>query len=108
MADLLNTENHTDDELSTTEKLLVETARIAWHELQRFFAQGAVLMVDVSLDLVNVAVFIAEDDSQSLQPLIDKGLVRAPDNDIARAWYAKNTELWCVVVAPYVLVQDKA
>lgn len=107
MADLLKTEGDVHGELSTVEKLLGETARIAWHELQRFFAQGAVLEVDASLDLLDVAIFIAEDDAQSLKDLIDQGLVRAPENDTARIWYAKNTQLWSVVVAPYVLVQDK-
>ena len=28
--------------------------------------------------------------------------------DLARAWYDRNAELWAVVVAPWVLVQDRS
>src|SRR5690554_6148842 len=34
-----------------------ETARIAWRELERHFARGAVVTVDPGLDLIDVAVF---------------------------------------------------
>jgi len=94
-------------ELSLQEKLFSETARIAWHDLQRFFAQGVVLQIDESLDLIEVAILIANDITNDLQVLIQKGLVAAPSNDTARDWYQKNIELWSVVVAPYVLVQNK-
>lgn len=116
MSKAVNTANHNQAnsdkkeepvELTLQEKLFSETARITWHELQRFFAQGVVLHVDESLDLIDVAVFMASDNANELQPLIEKGLVAAPTNDAARVWYEQNTELWSVVVAPYVLVQNK-
>jgi len=28
--------------------------------------------------------------------------------DLARAWYDRNAELWAVVIAPWVLVQDRS
>jgi len=28
--------------------------------------------------------------------------------DLARAWYERNAELWAVVIAPWVLVQDRS
>ncbi len=92
---------------SVTEKLLAETAKMRWHELQRFFAQGSVLVVDPSLDLVAVAVLFAEDKAEKIEPLLSNLTVRQPSNDQARAWYESDSELWSVVVAPYVLVQDK-
>lgn len=93
---------------SVKEKLLSETAKINWHDLQRFFAQGAVLRVDSALDLVEVATLFAEDNAVELEPLLGSLRVSQPTNDMAREWYANNTELWSVVVAPYVLVQDRA
>lgn len=97
-----------DSQLSVKEKLLSETARIGWHELQRFFAQGVVLQVDAALDLVEVATWMAQDNTENLEALIAQGHLQAPSNDVARTWYKDNTQLWSVVVAPYVLVQDKA
>ena len=95
------------ESLSKLEKLYSETARISWLELQRFFAQGVVIKVDDSLDLLDVAVMFADDLTDQLQLLLEAGQVRAPSNQEARNWYENKTALWSVVVAPYVLVQDK-
>lgn len=96
-----------DSDLSTLEKLYSETALIAWSELQRFFAQGVVIWVSDSLDLVETAVLFAEDRADVISKLLDEKSVCYPSNDQARAWYDSNADLWSVVVAPYVLVQDQ-
>ena len=101
------TDNTEFEQLSTKERLLSETARIAWKELQRFFAQGVVLNVDPELDLVEVACYVAEDDAQKLSELVKDELVVHPSNVQARNWYQQDAQLWSVVVAPYVLVQEK-
>ncbi len=92
---------------SVTHKLLAETALIRWHDLQRFFAQGAVLNVSSELNLVEVASLFAEDKAAELEPLLSQQLIQQPDNQLARQWYDDDVELWSVVVAPYILVQDK-
>ena len=84
-----------------------QTAKIAWQDLQRFFAQGRVLKLDESLDLVEVAVAMASDATRSLQLLVEKELLQHPSNEQAKRWFEEDTQLWSVVVAPYVLVQDK-
>ena len=43
-----------DDELRN--KLLTETSKIAWKELQVFFAQGKTVHVSSKLDLIDAAV----------------------------------------------------
>jgi len=93
--------------LSTLEKLYSETARIPWAELQRFFAQGVVMNVDGSLNLLDVAVMFAEDSAEELQALVEAGQVQAPSNEQALQWYEHEAVLWSVVVAPFVLIQDK-
>lgn len=88
-------------------KLHSETATIVWSELQRFFAQGSVLQVDSRLDLVQVAVWFAQDIADKLQPLVACGKIAQPSNDKARQWYDDQQTLWSVVVAPFVLVQEE-
>ena len=39
----------------TKDKVNLETSKIAWQELQRFFASGAAVFVASELDLVEVA-----------------------------------------------------
>lgn len=93
-------------QLTLKQKLHSETARIAWSELQRFFAQGSVLWLSDDYDLIEVAVHFAEDNADTLQALMSAGGLAAPTNDQARKWYDDKAELWSVVVAPFVLVQE--
>lgn len=94
-------------DLTTLEKLYSETAKISWLELQRFFAQGVVMNVAPELDLLKVAVMFAEDDAAQLALLLEDKQVVAPTNQQALHWFEHETSLWSVVVAPFVLVQDK-
>lgn len=94
------------DEVTLEAKLHAETATISWAELQRFYAQGAVLQIATELDLIKVAVWFAEDCTQRLEPLFVSGAIAQPSNETARNWYATKASLWSVVVAPYVLVQE--
>lgn len=82
-----------------------ETARIAWRELQRFFAQGKVLQLHVDHDLVRVAAHFACDDKQHVQGLLETQQLAPVTDDQARHWYDTDTTVWSVVVAPFVLVQ---
>lgn len=91
---------------SVKEKILAETAKIPWLELQRFFAQGSVLVLDADQDLVAVAIMFAEDNTEELEPLLQSLKLKQPSNDQARSWYENDAHVWSVVVAPYVLVQD--
>lgn len=89
-------------------KLLGETASIDWAELQPFFARGALLWVDPNLDLVAVALALAEDDKASMSAWLaaaQVGKITAPQ---AEDWLQRNPPLWSVVVAPWVLVQERA
>jgi hypothetical protein len=84
-----------------------QTARIAWHELQTYYAGGSVIMVAPGLDLVEVAVQLGLDNTASFQHWIDSGDVGAVTDEQALLWYEANTLLWAVVAAPWVLVQER-
>lgn len=86
-------------------KLNAETARIPWPELARFHAQGKVLVVSLTLDLVDVAAAIAEDRAEAIKQWMDEGAVLSVGDDQAADWQAQGAEVWAVVVAPWVLVQ---
>ena len=98
------TENNSNEDLK--QKLHSETAKISWVELQQFYARGSVLWVDSKLDLVETAVSFAKDDTDALKPLLDKQWIAPPTTSQARQWYETDDVLWCVVVAPFVLVQE--
>lgn len=89
-------------------RLNLETGIISWTELVRHFARGVVIHVDRPLDLIEAASCLTLDDTATLQSWLDSGTVRRASDDDARDWTAREPEFWCVVTAPWVLVQEKA
>lgn len=84
-----------------------QTARIRWHELQTYYAHGSVVIVADPLNLVEVAVQLGLDNTARFQQWISDGSVAAVSDEQALAWYEANPELWAVVAAPWVLVQQQ-
>lgn len=94
------------DELKA--KLNLETSRIHWHDLQTYFARGQVVRVVPELDLLDVATDLAADNKSRFQQWMADGKVGDIPPDLAQSWYDRNAELWAVVIAPWVLVQDRS
>ena len=89
-------------------KLNLETAQLAWPEIERHFARGVVIRVDPGMDLVDTALQVAENNTAAVQAwLADGRLARAELAD-AEDWHARKPQFWAVVVAPWVLVQEVA
>jgi len=89
-------------------RMNLETARIAWPELERHFAGGRVILVVPELDLVDVATCIVKDDSQQVKRWMDAQQIGQLSDDIAKRWVEEQPDnLWAVVVAPWVLVQER-
>jgi hypothetical protein len=82
-----------------------ETAKIHWHELQRFFASGNAIAVDPRLNLTQVASQIVADNADQIKHWMDAGLVDAVKDSQAQLWYEQNALVWAVVIKPWVLVQ---
>jgi hypothetical protein len=86
-------------------KVNLETARIAWKELQRYFASGAAIIVSPDLDLVEVALQISGDNKAQIEQWLVAGQIGKVTDEQALAWYEADADMWAVVVSPYVLVQ---
>ncbi len=86
-------------------KVNLETAQIAWKELQRFFASGTAIFVSDELDLVEVAFQMSKDNAEFIQEWMDAGKIGKVDDEQATTWIETDAMVWAVVVKPYVLVQ---
>lgn len=86
-------------------KMNLETSRIAWREMQRFFASGAAIYVSSGLDLVEVAYQISEDNKEVVLNWMGTGQIARVSDEQALAWFEADADVWAVVVSPYVLVQ---
>ena len=92
--------------LSVEQRLNLETAKINWIEIQRFFAQGRVLIIQSNLDLVEISKNFVLDNKEMIEELLDQGAIIVAETRHAQKWNTNNSFLWAVVVAPWVLVQE--
>lgn len=108
-SDSLQQEQQIEQELqmSPREKLISETARISWKELEPFFAKGSLIWVASELDLIDAALAISEDDSQKVKAWMDNKQMDKVSTEQALEWLNGEPELWSVVAAPWVLVQER-
>ena len=88
-------------------QLHAETATAPFRELQRFFAAGALMFVDPKLDLLDVAIEVATDQSLVIEARINAQEFGAVTDAQAADWYERDAKLWTCVVRPWVLVQDR-
>ncbi len=85
--------------------LNIESGKLEWQELQVHFARGVVVVIDASLDLIEISSKFVQDDKQAIETLINQNKIwRATDED-AKHWVADQPIFWAVVVPPWVLVQ---
>ncbi|MCF7535436.1 DUF2288 domain-containing protein [Pseudomonas sp. NPDC078416] len=89
-------------------KLLGETASITWKELQPFFAKGALLWVEPTLDLIAVAQAFAENSEAQVAAWVASGEVGKVSESKALDLLERDPPLWAVVVAPWVLIHERA
>lgn len=88
-------------------KIISETARINWLELQKFYAAGAVITVEPTLDLIDVAFAFSRDNKTAVADWLASGDIGRTSEQQAQQWVNDQTELWAVVISPWVLVQHK-
>jgi hypothetical protein len=86
-------------------KVSLETARIHWKELQRYFASGVALAVASDLDLVEVAYQMSQDNTVQVGQWIAAGKLGKVADEQAKGWLETDEVLWAVVASPWVLVQ---
>ena len=87
-------------------KINMETSRIPWKELQRFFASGVAVKVNAKLDLVDIALQMHGDNKAQFESYLSADMIGKVSDEQASAWLAADTEIWAVVVSPWVLVQE--
>ncbi len=83
----------------------LETAKISWLELQRFFAAGLAIFVHDELDLVDVAYQFSVDNKLQVEDWLQQNRIYPVTDRQATDWFNRKTEVWAVVVKPWVLVQ---
>lgn len=86
-------------------KILAETATIKWQSLEKFYAQGKLVLVDSDLNLVDVAYSLSINETADVTSLLESKQLSRDFNHQAKLWHQEDAEVWCVVVKPWILVQ---
>ena len=102
----MNAPENQDDAL-LREKINLETAQIAWADLQQQFAAGNVMQVSGDIDLVDVAFQMSKDNRDQITLWMANGQLSQVADEQALAWFDAGAQLWAVVVRPFVLVQQR-
>jgi len=87
--------------------LHAETAAIEWKDLERFFAKGNLLRISGDIDLVDVALEIANDNKICIEKWMSDDLLASVSNEEASLWSKGESNLWSVIVLPWILVQQR-
>lgn len=87
-------------------RLNLETGKLSWQELERYFAKGILIHVSNDFDLLEIAAAIAEDQKEKIKKLLDSAQVSKPDIKQAEKWHVNETVFWTVVVVPWILIQE--
>ncbi len=94
----------TDAEL--IKRLNGETAKIEWHQLQKHYASGNLLLVKQGFDLIEVATAMHRDNTAQIKLWLDSHALCEVSDSQAQVWYDNNSILWAVVIPPFILVQE--
>ncbi|MGH1538670.1 MAG: DUF2288 domain-containing protein [Gammaproteobacteria bacterium] len=87
-------------------KIIGETAKAPWKELERFYAQGILILVSDTLDLIEVSYAISTDNTKQVNQWMESGLLSRNFDQQVKSWADDNTDVWTVVIRPWVLVQS--
>ena len=86
-----------------------DIAEISWRELKIHLKREAIITVASELDLIDVAVAVAEDDSKMVEGLITAEQLGKPTEDQLKDWEEHQTSTFrMLIVQPYILIQEVA
>lgn len=86
-------------------QLADELADIEWRDLIPHSQRDAVIVVTPSLDMLDVGVALANDDTQSVQHWISEQLIYKPSQQELSDWNGEpNKNFSALIVQPFVLI----
>lgn len=97
-----------EDGMSQEEKVAKYTGDVDWSYLTPHFKSGAMIYVDPTLDLKEVAKAFTEDDKAKVTAWMKSADLVKPSAPHAAWWEYDKTRFMAVVVNPFVLAQPIA
>jgi hypothetical protein len=93
---------------STREELALAVVEADWHSLRPHLERGGLIVLARDLDIVEVGVKLAADDTAAVGGWITGGGLTRPSAEQIAAWDgARDKPFSTLIVSPYVLIQEK-
>jgi hypothetical protein len=94
---------------TSKEELAAKIDLAEWQLLRAHLERGGVIVVDNLLDLAEVGVGVAADDVKAIERWIASGLLGKPTARQVACWDEESGKRFlCLIVSPYVLIQDES
>jgi hypothetical protein len=90
------------------ETLKASLGPIELSDLRPHLARDSVIVVDGSLDLLDVGEAVARDDKERVAAWISAGLIAKPSLEQLERWSKEGPALSALVVQPFVLVREES
>lgn len=92
---------------SLKEKLAQDVADISWKDLQPHAKRDAIIIVQPELDLTEVALAIAEDNTAVVQGWIGTQSITKPTAQQLTDWnQTLDKQFMALIVQPFVIIQE--
>ncbi|VAW42025.1 hypothetical protein MNBD_GAMMA01-33 [hydrothermal vent metagenome] len=96
----------TEIDPKSRKQLQQECAPIFFHEIERFFAKGMLILVAKDVDIIDIALILQADNTKQLQQLIKQEKVTRVHDKHAIQWSKQPTQLLAITAVPWLLVQE--
>ncbi len=84
-----------------------DLAEVCWRELKIHLQRDAIITVARDLDMIGVAVAVADDNKDAVEEWIEKEQLGKPSEEQLKSW-EKNQEksFRMLIVQPFILIQE--
>ena len=96
-----------NDPDSIKKKLEAEVGSADWKVLKPHFLRNAIITVTPDLEIIDVGLKVAIDDAGQIEEWMNIGKIARPSQADADGWEKAGTEVTVLVIAPFVLVQQR-
>ena len=84
-----------------------DLAEVNWRELKIHLQRDAIIIVDPELDLIKVAVAVADDDKTRVEIWITENQLVKPTAEQLESWEQEpDNRFQMLIVQPFILIQD--
>lgn len=90
------------------EELALSVDVVEWSFLRAHLQRGGLILVDVHLDLIEVATKVVNNDTGVIEDWITTSKIYKPSNKQIKTWDENALmEFKMLIVSPYVLIQEQ-